>query len=45
MGVGGATKVDDEGRIEVDRMVNGPMENEGPCVLTYALYDWFRAMP
>ena len=34
IGVGGATWVDEEGRIEVDRMVKGPMENDEPFVRT-----------
>ena len=45
MGVGGATKVADEGRIEVDRIVKGPIENDDPLVRTYVWYDWFKAIP
>jgi hypothetical protein len=33
-GVTGATEVDEEGKREVERMVNGPTEKEGPYVLT-----------
>jgi hypothetical protein len=36
----GTVAVVAEGRRDDERMVKGPIENDGPFLRTYAVYDW-----